>query len=87
MSHHTVEIIGFEFKPKVVVIQPGDRVSWINRDGIGHSAKSSSPPEFDTGILNLNEESESEVFNEPPGSRIAYICEPHPNMKGEIEIL
>jgi LPXTG-motif cell wall-anchored protein len=78
----SVEIRNFEFRPKTVRIDAGDRIRWRNEDADDHTA-TARDDSFDTGTLSENE-SATEQFGDEGTFR--YICDLHPSMKGTVEV-
>lgn len=78
----TIEITGYAFRPGNVVVKPGTTVTWLNRDGVAHTATASSGA-FDTGLLSEGEQATIQL--DEPGI-YEYICLPHPSMKARIEV-
>ena len=81
---HLVEIKGGKFLPEAITIAVGDKVRWINRDYIPHTATAQGADEhaaWGTGHLN-REESGEVVFSQ--SGRMQYLCMYHPVMTGEI---
>jgi LPXTG-motif cell wall-anchored protein len=74
----TVTISDFEFGPASITVGVGDTVTWTNAGPTPHSATGDG---FDTGIFEEGE-TRSQTFNE--AGEFAYICTPHPNMKGTV---
>ncbi len=70
-----------------VTITLGDRVRWVNRDNVPHTATSTSVPtggdSFASGVLN-----NGDVFEFVPNvvGEWIYLCEVHPNMMREARI-
>ena len=77
-----VVITDFEFTPATITVIQGDTVVWTNDGPAAHSA-TASDGSFDTGIFPSGES--REVTFDDPG-RFAYICTPHPNMKGTVVV-
>ncbi len=77
---HIVEIVDFAFSPGKLEIHAGDRVKFINRDKVKHSATANGKS-FDTGLLGQDEGKEV-TFAED--GEFTYYCMPHPAMKGTI---
>ena len=75
-----VVIENFAFSPTVVTIKAGDQVRWTNKDSVIHTATGEN---FDTGSL---KEGESKVVTFDTPGEYAYICTPHPNMKGKVVV-
>lgn len=87
MATKTVEISGFKFVPDRIVIEVGDRVKWVNRDGAAHTASRDDKPSFDTGLLGKDEESKEIQFTEASGSDgFRYFCRPHTFMVGHVVV-
>ena len=78
----SVTISDFTFSPGTITINQGDTVTWVNNGPTPHSATSSSGV-FDTGIFPKGQ-SRSHTFNE--AGTFAYICTPHPFMKGTVVV-
>ena len=86
-----VEIIGNSYDPKVIEIEPGTKVTWVNEDvftymagefsGIHNAVGTRGPENFATRMLG-HAESDSHVFTQP--GEYTYICTPHPYMKGNV---
>lgn len=87
----TVRIIGNSYHPKVISIEPGTRVRWVNEDvftymggefsGVHNAVGIDGPEMFSTRLLNHGE-SDSYVFTQP--GTYEYMCAPHPYMRGGI---
>ena len=78
----TVTIKDFEFSPAQVTVSVGDTVTWNNEGPTAHSA-TASDGSFDTGIYGKGQ-SRSHTFND--AGTFAYICTPHPFMKGTVTV-
>jgi amicyanin len=76
----SVTISDFKFTPKTITVNVGDTVTWTNNGPAPHSA-TASDGSFDTGIMDKGK-SGSATFNN--AGTIAYICTPHPFMKGTV---
>ena len=76
----TVTISDFKFAPASVTVEVGDSVTWSNAGPTAHSATGEG---FDTGIFSEGQ-SRSETFKE--AGTFAYICTPHPQMKGTVVV-
>ena len=73
-----VTIRDFDYAPAQVTVSEGDTVTWTNQGPTGHSATGDG---FDTGIMDAGQ-SGSHTFDS--AGTFAYICTPHPNMKGTV---
>ena len=78
----SVTVSDFTFAPGTITINQGDTVTWVNNGPTPHSATSSNGA-FDTGIFPKGQ-SRSHTFNE--AGTFAYICTPHPFMKGTVVV-
>jgi plastocyanin len=78
----SVTVSDFSFSPGTITINQGDTFTWVNNGPTPHSATSSSGV-FDTGIFPKGQ-SRSHTFNE--AGTFAYICTPHPFMKGTVVV-
>lgn len=81
-ANGSVTISDFTFSPGTITINVGDTVTWVNNGPTPHSATSSSGA-FDTGIFSKGQ-SRSHTFSE--AGTFAYICTPHPFMKGTVVV-
>lgn len=80
---HTVTIGNFVFAPDTLEVRPGDRIRWINRDIVPHTATATGES-WDTGEIAAGESAEVAVT---VGFGAAYFCQFHPMMKGRLLIL
>jgi len=88
-----VQIKGNSFSPKIIDIEPGTKVTWINEDvftamageqsGAHNVATTSGPERFGSPMLG-HAESWSYTF-EAEGT-YDYMCTPHPYMKGQVVV-
>jgi plastocyanin len=81
--NHTVEIANFVFSPEALSVRVGDRVKWINRDIVPHTATADDGG-WDTGELGPNESGEIVVTDELATS---YFCQFHPSMTAKLEVV
>ncbi|MCA1798268.1 MAG: multicopper oxidase domain-containing protein [Xanthomonadaceae bacterium] len=87
----TVRIIGNSYYPKVIEIEPGTRVRWVNEEvftfmsgefsGIHNAVGIDGPNMFATRML---AHAESDVVEFTTPGTYEYICTPHPYMNGRI---
>jgi LPXTG-motif cell wall-anchored protein len=77
-----VTIVDFSFGPATITINQGDTVTWVNDGPTPHSA-TASDGSFDTGVFPAGQ-SRSHTFNS--AGTFAYICTPHPNMRGTVVV-
>jgi LPXTG-motif cell wall-anchored protein len=78
----SVTIKDFEFGPASITVNVGDTVTWNNAGPTPHSA-TASDGSFDTGVFPKGR-SRSHTFDE--AGTFAYICTPHPFMKGTVTV-
>jgi plastocyanin len=79
---HTITIVGMTFDPATVRLAPGDRVVWLNRDLVPHTA-SAVDGSFESGRIDPGQQW-SLVF--AAASAIDYVCAYHPAMQGRLEV-
>ncbi len=72
---YTVTIVGMRFVPKTITVHRGDRVVWVNKDLVPHTATGQF---FDSHSIAANA-SWSQVVH--TAGRYPYICTLHPTMK------
>ncbi|GAB4325643.1 MAG: hypothetical protein Kow0010_08290 [Dehalococcoidia bacterium] len=77
-----IDIVDYAFRPGNVVVTPGTEVTWVNRDGVPHTATAGSGA-FDTGLLGQGES--ATIRLDEPGV-YDYACLPHPSMKARVEV-
>jgi plastocyanin len=82
---HTVVIDGMQFKPATLTIDPGDSVTWVNKDIVAHTvtAPASAKQPFDSQSIGVGKTWKRSFSN--PGAH-DYLCTYHPTMKGVIEV-
>jgi plastocyanin len=81
-----VEIRDNEFRPDLVTISAGQTVRWQNQDQTEHTVTEVSGPgePFDSGEIAGGDSYEQDFADI---GTVEYVCEIHPDMRGEIEIL
>ncbi len=79
-----VTIQNFAFAPATIKVKKGTTVVWTNQDTVKHNAHSltAGGPQ---GPLIGKGENYSFTFNQL--GTFNYICQPHPNMKGSVEVV
>lgn len=65
----------------VLTVNVGDTVEWKNDDIVPHTATSTKPKKFDSGILPVGS---SWKYVVPKRGTYFYNCTLHPNMKAEL---
>ena len=81
-ADHIVEIKSFKFEPNTLIVQPGDTITWINRDIAPHTA-TANDKSWDTGRLKKGQQYKLVVTAEMSKD---YFCRYHPHMKSRLEI-
>ena len=75
----TIEIDGMTFAPASTTVRPGDRVVWVNRDLVPHTATAGKV--FDSGVIAPGK-SWTTIAGTP--GRHDYLCSLHPTMKASL---
>lgn len=73
----TVELAGYAFKPDIIKVKKGTKVTWINHDNSTHTVTSDQGSDINSQPLKQGDQYQK-VFDTPGIYR--YHCEPHPNM-------
>ncbi|MGZ4727953.1 MAG: cupredoxin domain-containing protein [Acidimicrobiales bacterium] len=78
-----VDIVDYDFSPTTTTIKVGERVTWLNRDGVDHWVISAPgvPQPFDAGRQG-SAASASHTFDTK--GTYPYFCNLHNYMKGEV---
>lgn len=79
---HTVVIDGMRFRPRVVVVRRGDKITWINKDPFPHTVTASGG-KFDSRQI-APEGSWTYVARDR--GKYDYVCTLHVTMKGRVEV-
>lgn len=79
---HTVTIDATSFQPARLTMRPGDRVVWVNRDLLAHTATSRAGG-FDSQVIPAGK---SWATTLSTTGRFDYRCVLHPAMTGVIEV-
>jgi len=78
---HRITIEGMRFNPPSVTVERGDKIIWVNKDLVAHTATAAGL--FDSHEIRPNA-SWTYVANTP--GRHAYICTFHPTMKATLTV-
>jgi plastocyanin len=81
-TRHTVTIEGVQFSPSELIVHPGDRIVWVNKDLFPHTATAAGKV-FDSGSIAANA---SWSYAATKKGEIEYGCSFHPTMKGKIKV-
>ena len=76
---YDVWLPGHEFKPSILTVPVGTKVTWTNKDGDQHTVTSATGL-FD-GSISFGQ-SYSYIFTVP--GTYEYFCNPHPDMTGKV---
>lgn len=80
----TVVVQDMRFEPASVVVKAGTVVRWVNREKrTSHSVLFTGADGFESERF-LPDEQYERRFDKP--GRYAYVCGPHPDMKGVVEV-
>ena len=74
---HNVVIADFVFTPETLTVRPADRIRWINRDIVPHTA-AATDESWDTGEIGAGKSTETQVID---GMMKTCFCRFHPSMK------
>jgi plastocyanin len=75
-----VTMVDMQFRPRIVTINAGDRVTWVNGDAVEHDADGSG---WSTSLLGQGD-SDSVRFNRAGMYR--YVCSIHASMTGTVVV-
>jgi plastocyanin len=78
----SVDIASFKFKPMVVAVKKGGRITWSNSDSAEHTA-TADDRSFDTQTIDRGQ-SKSVMFSS--SGTFAYHCDFHPFMKATVVV-
>ena len=78
---HTVTIDGFRFQPERLTVARGDRIVWVNKDVVPHTATSRAV--FDSQTILVGK---SWTLTATKKGEFAYRCTLHPAMKGSLNV-
>lgn len=79
---NSVEINNFAFSPATITVKVGTKVTWTNKDGVGHNVvetDGADGPKSDTLA-----KGESYSFTYTKAGTFAYECSIHPSMQGKV---
>nr|WP_238947866.1 cupredoxin family copper-binding protein [Caldimonas brevitalea] len=75
---HTVTMEGMQFSPPSVTVKQGDKVVWVNKDVVPHTA--TVPKGFDSGSVAPGQS----WATTPKRGSYDYVCTLHPTMKAKL---
>ncbi|MDH1301850.1 MULTISPECIES: cupredoxin family copper-binding protein [Achromobacter] len=79
-AEHVVTIEGMQFTPATLTLKPGEKVTWINKDLVPHTASAVSKA-FDSGVIAAGA---SWTYTVREAGSSAYVCLFHPTMQGTL---
>ncbi len=80
LAEHVVTIEGMQFRPATLTVKRGDKVTWINKDLVPHTATAVSKA-FDSGVIAAGA---SWTYTVKEAGSNAYACLFHPTMQGTL---
>jgi plastocyanin len=78
---HTVTMEGMQFQPAVLSVKAGDKVVWINKDVVPHTATAAGS--FDSRNIAPGQRWSWTAARK---GRADYVCSYHPGMKGTVVV-
>jgi plastocyanin len=82
-----VQIVGNEFRPQVVTINPGEWVDWAFPTGVAHTVTPNNPQQpgaWEAIVYDGQGGFTAAIHLEVPGQTYDYHCDLHPSMTGRI---
>lgn len=79
---YQVTIDNYAFQPANIIVHPGDKVVWVNKDDVAHTVTALNGG-FDSGALDPGAKFQF-VFRQR--GNISYRCSVHPEMKGSVKV-
>lgn len=79
---HVVVIESMRFAPQTLTVKPGDRITWINKDLVPHTATADAG-KFDSRSI---APSASWTFVAGKPGNFPYVCAFHPTMTGTLTV-
>jgi amicyanin len=80
-----VEIEDFAFTPATITIKKGTKVTWTNKDSVGHTVTPDEESSAFQGSSMLNQD-DSYSFTFNMVGTYTYHCQPHPQMTGKVVV-
>ena len=78
-----VSMEGIKFNPASVTVKAGDKVTWTNKDSVGHDVTGDNFKSGDSGGMQ-NGDTFSQTFDKT--GTFDYVCTVHPGMKGSVTV-
>jgi plastocyanin len=80
-AEHTVIIEGMKSQPANLVVQRGDKVTWVNKDVVPHTATAKGV--FDSGQI---ANGAKWTWTATKAGDFPYVCTYHPGMKAQVTV-
>ena len=80
-AEHTVTIEGMKFRPASLVVQRGDKVTWVNKDVVPHTATAKGA--FDSGQI---ANGTTWTWTAATAGDVESVCTNHPGMKAQVSV-
>lgn len=77
---HVVTMQNMQFVPSMLLVRPGDKVTWINKDLVPHTA-SAAGSQFDSGNIAAGA---SWTYTVKKTGTLGYVCRYHPGMQATL---
>jgi plastocyanin len=78
-----VTMEGIKFNPASVTVKAGDKVTWTNKDSVGHDVTGDNFKSGDSGGLQ-NGDTFAQTFDKK--GKFDYVCTVHPGMTGSVTV-
>ncbi|MGX9936701.1 cupredoxin domain-containing protein [Advenella kashmirensis] len=77
---HVVTMQNMQFVPATLTVRPGDKVRWVNKDLVTHTA-SATGSQFDSGDISAGA---SWTYTVQKTGTLGYVCRYHPGMQARL---
>jgi len=78
-----VSMEGIKFNPASVTVKAGDKVTWTNKDSVGHDVTGDNFKSGDSGGMQ-NGDTFAQTFDKK--GKFDYVCTVHPGMTGSVTV-
>jgi plastocyanin len=85
-AEHQVVIDGMAFHPKVLRVQPGDTITWLNKDMFVHNVTVAAAHASSGARSGDLAPGKSWRYTVPAAGSFDYACTLHPVMTGHVEV-
>ncbi|MBK0392909.1 cupredoxin domain-containing protein [Ramlibacter algicola] len=80
-AEHTLTMEGMKIQPASLVVQRGDKVTWVNKDVVPHTATAKGV--FDSGQI---ANGAKWTWTATKAGDFPYVCTYHPGMKAQLTV-